>query len=110
MFEVKLPGKAAARQSLPAWQWSESGQQPGHTCRIVAIFREKGGKILLFRTNYRNVDKQKHQGSNQRDPRTAGRGDESGRYEQRAQIERVARVSVRTSGSEFPIFSNVSRC
>ena len=78
----------------------EPGQQGGNRGRIRGVFGEQTPQVLLLELNDGEVDEQEHRGE-QRPQAGVARGHHQSRgHQQRAQVQRIARVGIRPAGGE----------
>src|SRR6476660_8257057 len=99
MLAVEITGE---RKRFGSVSRSRSTRQEArHVSGVLFKLRKALAQVRFFATHYWHVNNQKHQQRGCRESDAARRDAKSHSHDERAEIKRTARVSVRTAGGEF---------
>src|ERR1051326_7673454 len=87
----------------------EAWQEARHFFSVPVIFWKCRSQIFFFRANHRHIDESKHGQRTDADPDIPGGNNETYCNDDRAKIERITRVIIRTGSGKLGIFAYVSR-
>ncbi len=104
MLEIKVPGESA-RGWRPA---RRLGKEARDVASVVLELVEALAKEVLLGEDDRKIDGEEHDDHDGGNPQAARGDGESECDDERSEIERIARVCVRTAGGELLVLVDVS--
>ena len=87
---------------------SEAREQRGDTIGVGGVIGEDAAEVLLFVLNHGQVDEEEHDGEQCGEPAAASGDSEAGGDEERADVERIARIGVGAAGGELLVLGKAA--
>src|ERR1039458_1747614 len=109
MLQIQIQRESCRSFTVCTRMRRESRQHPRHPPRIFVELRKLLPQEVLFIADDGKINREEHNDKHNAEPPTA-RGDaESQPHQQRSQIERIARISIRTRSGERLVLAHMPR-
>src|SRR5258707_15751950 len=104
MLPITLGGECAALVAISR----DAHREARDVTSVIVVFGEGLTEVAFFASDYGNINNDEHYEEDRRNP-PAARGDcKSSGHDQRAEIERIARVRIGTARRKLPVFLHMA--